>query len=84
MPDRREASQEAQDHFVSRGYQQNFATSDKRVAVIDAGSERMIDDGRPIRSNFREQGRTTFLEAWQEVTKGTAARHPSTTVTENG
>lgn len=51
------------DHFVSRGYQQNFASPDKRVTVISAASGRVVDVGRPIKSNFREQGFTTFLEA---------------------
>jgi hypothetical protein len=51
------------DHFVSRGYQQNFASPDKRVTVISAASGRIVDVGRPIKSNFREQGFTTFLEA---------------------
>ncbi|MGC4112213.1 MAG: hypothetical protein QM747_17720 [Nocardioides sp.] len=36
------------DHFVSRGYQQNFASPDKRVAVISTASGRLIDVGRPI------------------------------------
>lgn len=52
-----------QDHFVSRGYQQNFATSDKRVTVISTSSGELIDADRPIKSNFRERGFTTFLEA---------------------
>lgn len=51
------------DHFVSRGYQQNFATADKRLTVIDAKSGGVIDAARPIKSNFREQGFTTFVEA---------------------
>jgi hypothetical protein len=51
------------DHFVSRGYQQNFASPDKRVTVISAASGQIVDVGRPIKSNFREQGFTTFLEA---------------------
>ena len=51
------------DHFVSRGYQQNFASPDKRVTVISAASGQVVDVGRPIKSNFREQGFTTFLEA---------------------
>ncbi|WP_162529949.1 DUF4238 domain-containing protein [Nocardioides caldifontis] len=51
------------DHFVSRGYQQNFASPDKRVTVISVASGRVVDAGRPIKSNFREQGFTTFLEA---------------------
>jgi hypothetical protein len=48
---------------VSRGYQQNFASPDKRVTVISATSGRVVDVGRPIKSNFREQGFTTFLQA---------------------
>jgi hypothetical protein len=51
------------DHFVSRGYQQNFASGDKRVAVLDVRSGRVVDLERPIKSNFREQGFTTFLDA---------------------
>ena len=51
------------DHWVSRGYQQNFATVDKRVAIFDIGQGRIIDGQRPIKSNFREQGFTTFLKA---------------------
>jgi hypothetical protein len=51
------------DHFVSRGYQQNFASPDKRVTVINAASGQIVDAERPIKSNFREQGFTTFLEA---------------------
>ncbi len=51
------------DHWVSRGYQQNFASSDKRVAVFSLRSGRVVDVGRPIKSNFREHGFTTFLEA---------------------
>jgi len=48
---------------VSRGYQQNFATGDKRVAVFNVRSERVVARDRPIKSNFREQGFTTFLDA---------------------
>lgn len=52
------------DHWVSRGYQQNFAElPDKRVAVFDVHERRIVDPGRPIKSNFRERGFTTFLEA---------------------
>lgn len=53
----------SRDHFVSRGYQQNFASANKQVAVLDARSGRVVDPGRPTRSNFRERGFTTFLEA---------------------
>ena len=51
------------DHWVSRGYQQNFATLDKRVAIFDVGQGRITDSQRPIKSNFRERGFTTFLDA---------------------
>lgn len=51
------------DHWVSRGYQANFASDDKRVAVIDARTGRIVDPARPIKSNFREQGFTTYLDA---------------------
>lgn len=50
------------DHFVSRGYQQNFATDDKRVSVFNVGLGRVVDPLRPIKSNYREQGFTTFLD----------------------
>jgi hypothetical protein len=52
-----------QDHFVSRGYQQNFASHDKRVAVLDASSGAWRERDRPIKSNFRERGFTTFVQA---------------------
>jgi hypothetical protein len=52
-----------QDHFVSRGFQQNFASDDKRVAVFSVHAGRVVDFGRPIKSNFRERGFTTFVEA---------------------
>lgn len=52
-----------QDHFVSRGYQQNFASHDKRVAVLDARSGGLREANRPIKSNFRERGFTTFVQA---------------------
>ena len=51
------------DHWVSRGYQQNFATPDKRVSIFDVRLGRVVDDQRPIKSNFRERGFTTFLDA---------------------
>jgi hypothetical protein len=51
------------DHWVSRGYQQNFATLDKRVAIFDVRHGRIVDPQRPVKSNFREQGFTTFLDA---------------------
>jgi hypothetical protein len=51
------------DHWVSRGYQQNFATSDKRVAIFSVHEARVVDGGRPIKSNFCDRGFTTFLDA---------------------
>lgn len=50
------------DHWVSRGYQQNFADGRKRVAVLDVDLRRIIDADRPIKSNFREEGFTTFID----------------------
>jgi hypothetical protein len=52
-----------QDHWVSRGYQQNFATADKRVAVFSTVVGRVVDPSRPVKSNFRERGFTTFRRA---------------------
>lgn len=51
------------DHWVSRGYQQNFATPDKRVSIFDTRLGRVTDQRRPIKSNFRERGFTTFRQA---------------------
>lgn len=51
------------DHWVSRGLQSNFASEQKRVAIINVREARIVDNGRPIKSNFREVGFTTFLEA---------------------
>jgi len=45
-------------HLVSRGYQQNFATDDKRVAVINAVTGQLVDSERAIKSNFRLEGFT--------------------------
>lgn len=50
------------DHWVSRGYQQNFASEDERVAVLDVGTGQIVDEGRPIESNFSERGFTTSLQ----------------------
>lgn len=50
------------DHWVSRGYQQNFSSVDKRVAVIDAKTGAVIHPAKPIKTNFRERGFTTFME----------------------
>ena len=51
------------DHWVSRAYQQNFATDERRVAIFGAQTGLLVDDHRAIRSNFRLRGFTTFLEA---------------------
>lgn len=50
------------DHWVSRGYQRNFSSLDKRVAVIDPKTGAVVDPAKPIKSNFRERGFTTFLD----------------------
>jgi hypothetical protein len=47
------------DLWVSRSYQQNFASPDKRVAVLCVRAGRIVDATRPIKSNFRERGFTT-------------------------
>lgn len=52
----------ANDHWVSLGYQQNFATDDHRVAVLDVRSGEIVDGGRPIGSNFSEPGFRALLE----------------------
>jgi len=44
------------DHFVSRGYQQNFASEDKRVAVFNVRLERVVENARPIKSNLPRAG----------------------------
>jgi hypothetical protein len=51
------------EHWVSRGYQQNFASADKRVAIFSLRAGRVVEVGRPIKSSFRESGFTTFLQA---------------------
>lgn len=55
------------DHWVSRGLQVNFADPEKRVAVIDASTGVVIAKRRPVKSNFRELGFTTFLDAAGEL-----------------
>ncbi|WP_421119747.1 hypothetical protein ACE2AJ_20720 [Aquihabitans daechungensis] len=49
------------DHWVSRGYQQNFASAEKRVALLDASTGAILDRRKAIKSNFCEEGFTTFL-----------------------
>jgi hypothetical protein len=56
-----ESSALTADHWVSRGLQANFANVEKRVAVLDVASGRIVASDRPVRSNFREIGFTTFL-----------------------
>jgi hypothetical protein len=48
-------------HLVTRGYQQNFADDQKRVAVIDARSGKVIDPARPIKTNFVLAGYTAHV-----------------------
>ena len=75
----RDPSTEMQ-HLVSRGYQQNFANAEKRVAVIDARSGRLVASDRPIKSNFAAPGFITHLDATGEANAGTTtpevAPHP--------
>jgi hypothetical protein len=63
MGNRQLAPKLPNDHWVSRGYQQNFADGNKRVAILDIASGRIVAADRPIKSNFRERGFTTYLEA---------------------
>lgn len=51
------------DHWVSRGYQANFANAQGCVAILDVRGGRIVDARRAIKSNFREVGFTTFLDA---------------------
>lgn len=51
-------------HRVSRGWQQNFAsTPDKRVAIIEAATGNLIADDRPIKTNWATPGFSAFLDA---------------------
>lgn len=50
------------DHWVSKGYQANFADDQKRVAIIDLATCKRLPKLRAVRSNFRERGFTTYLE----------------------
>lgn len=56
------------DHWVSKGYQRGFASSDQRVAVMDVRSRRIVDPGRPTKSNFAEVGFTTFVDGEEVFT----------------
>lgn len=51
------------DHWVSRGLQANFSDDHKRVAILDVHDGRITEVGRPVKSNFREVGFTTFIQA---------------------
>ena len=42
----------ASHHLVSRGYQQNVASEDKRVALVSTDTGDVIDPQRAIKSNF--------------------------------
>lgn len=55
------------DHWVSNGYQKGFASADRRVAVLDVGRGKIVDDRRPTKSNFAEVGFTTFVADEQVV-----------------
>lgn len=56
------------DHWVSNGYQRGFASEERRVAVLDVRSGRIVDPGRPTKSNFVEVGFTTFVDGDEVVT----------------
>jgi hypothetical protein len=43
-------------HLVSRGLQRNFANEVHRVVLLDSRSGRLIDPGRPIKSNWKRPG----------------------------
>jgi hypothetical protein len=43
-------------HLVSKGYQRNFAGDEHRVAVLDSRSGQLVNNGRPIKSNFTAPG----------------------------
>ena len=46
----------ARHHLVSRGYQQNFASEDKRVALVSTDTGEVIDPQRAIKHNFAIAG----------------------------
>lgn len=50
------------DHWVSKGYQNNFATAAKRIAIVDVSTHEIVDHGRPTKTNFAEVGFTTYLD----------------------
>lgn len=55
------------DHWVSKGYQRGFASSDQRVAVMDVSGRKIVDPRRPTKSNFAEVGFTTFVDGDEVV-----------------
>jgi len=48
-------------HLVTRGYQQNFADDQKRIAVVSTSTGKVIDAARPIKSNFVAPGYTAHV-----------------------
>jgi hypothetical protein len=51
------------DHWVTRGYQKHFADEKQlRVSVLQAGTGKIIANGRPIRRNFAMPGFTTYFD----------------------
>lgn len=49
------------DHLVSQGWQRNFGTDDKRVAVVNVRTGDVVDESRAIKSNFAEIGFMTHV-----------------------
>lgn len=52
-----------QHHLVSRGYQQNFANDEKRVAILDTRTARITSTDRPIKNNFTSAGFNSYIDA---------------------
>jgi hypothetical protein len=50
------------DHWVSQGYQANFATPDRRLAILNVHTGSLAPKTRAIRRNFCEKGFTTYLD----------------------
>ena len=57
-----EAAKLTNDHWVSRGYQANFGTPDKRLSILDVQAGEFLPKTRAIRRSFCEVGFTTYLE----------------------
>ncbi|MFI5710980.1 DUF4238 domain-containing protein [Kribbella sp. NPDC051620] len=49
-------------HLVSKAYQWNFATEDRRVAVIDARTGKIIDRRRAVKHNFARAGYSAVVD----------------------